>query len=210
MLPTRFSLAALMFAVLCVAVGFAALHAASEIWATAAFQLTILILLVAVVAAVFGGRGLRPFSSGVAVFGWAYIVLAFGPWFTANTAPHLLTTKSLEYLHQHISAHPLRVGDKVSVLWGSRWWRCTLIAIQGNQYLIRYDGYSPSSDEWVTAARIRGGEPIHFLRIGQSLWSLIHAVVGGVIAQWMYSRRRSDRNESSDSATMRAPQPDTP
>jgi hypothetical protein len=46
-------------------------------------------------------------------------------------------------------------GEKVEILWGSRWWAGTIKKKDGKRYRIGYDGWSSSSDEWVTATRLR-------------------------------------------------------
>jgi len=45
--------------------------------------------------------------------------------------------------------------QKVEVLWGSSWWPATILQASGGQYLIHYDGYASSWDEWVGADRLR-------------------------------------------------------
>ncbi len=47
------------------------------------------------------------------------------------------------------------VGAKVSVLWGNRWWNATVLSVKGDKYLIHYDGWASSWDEWVTSARMK-------------------------------------------------------
>jgi hypothetical protein len=43
----------------------------------------------------------------------------------------------------------------VEVLWGGRWWPATIVRREGQRAYIHYDGWSASSDEWVTPERLR-------------------------------------------------------
>ncbi|MBI3207226.1 MAG: hypothetical protein HYZ29_37155 [Myxococcales bacterium] len=47
------------------------------------------------------------------------------------------------------------VGAKVSVHWGDRWWPATVLTVKADKYLIHYDGWASSWDEWVTPARMK-------------------------------------------------------
>jgi RNA binding activity-knot of a chromodomain len=47
------------------------------------------------------------------------------------------------------------VGSKVSVAWGGKWWPATVLAVKDDKYLIHYDGWASSWDEWVTTARMK-------------------------------------------------------
>ncbi len=47
------------------------------------------------------------------------------------------------------------VGSKVQVLWGAKWWPATVLQVKDDKYLIHYDGWASSWDEWVTTARMR-------------------------------------------------------
>lgn len=47
------------------------------------------------------------------------------------------------------------VGSKVQVLWGAKWWPATVLQVKDDKYLIHYDGWGSSWDEWVTTDRMR-------------------------------------------------------
>lgn len=53
------------------------------------------------------------------------------------------------------SAPPLRSGDAVQVEWKGRWFGARILQANAGRYLVRYDGYDSSWDEWVTPARIK-------------------------------------------------------
>jgi hypothetical protein len=90
------------------AVAFAALRTASDLWFSAFYTATFVLLLVAVVAA-FVRRGReRAFWCGLAVFGWGFFLLGLGPWHSPYAGPEegrdevlnrdLLTAKAVLFL----------------------------------------------------------------------------------------------------------------
>ncbi|WP_207496949.1 agenet domain-containing protein [Aridibaculum aurantiacum] len=48
------------------------------------------------------------------------------------------------------------VNQQVEVNWKGKWYKARILEVKGNNYKVRYDGYSSKWDETVTAARIRG------------------------------------------------------
>jgi hypothetical protein len=50
---------------------------------------------------------------------------------------------------------PYRVDDAVSIQWRGDWYPGKILAVDGNRFQIRYDGYGAFWDEWVTAERLR-------------------------------------------------------
>ena len=95
MKSNRLTIAGLMTFVLFAAVGFAALRQPTLLWASAVFTATVLLLSTAVVGALARqGRG-RLIWSGAAIFGWAYLLIAFGLGSTSNGATPPFLTKAL-------------------------------------------------------------------------------------------------------------------
>src|SRR3954449_13576132 len=95
----RFSIAALMLAVLVCGVAVAALKNASDAWAGALLLLTLLLLASAVFGVVYRREGRRAFWLGFAAFGWGYLALTQAPWFVEQIGPKLPTTLLLNYAH---------------------------------------------------------------------------------------------------------------
>jgi len=73
--------------------------------------------------------------------------------------------------HERWTPEPLRrpqpvrrpvslVGQKIDIQWGGSWWPGVITAQSGGQFLVHYDGWSSSWDEWVDSSRIRGSFPI--------------------------------------------------
>ena len=92
----RPSITSALGVILFVAVGFAALREADELWASWLFPLTLVLLLVAVLLAAQRTGDRRAFWIGFALVGWGYLSLALIP----STEPRLITTKTLSHLHQ--------------------------------------------------------------------------------------------------------------
>lgn len=92
----RFHIAGALGAIVFVAVGFAALRDADELWDAWLFSLTIGLLLVAVLLAAHRNGGRRAFWIGFALFGWGYLGLSLIP----SIEPRLVVTKAIEYLRE--------------------------------------------------------------------------------------------------------------
>lgn len=64
--------------------------------------------------------------------------------------------------HRRPAARPLParrplvpIGAKIDIQWGASWWAGTVLAARDGVYLVHYDGWSSSWDEWVGIERIR-------------------------------------------------------
>ena len=94
----RFSIANLLFVVLVLAIGFAALRESSDIWDSGIFTLTLSALLISILLAIHRTESRRAFWLGFAVFGWIYLGLSLVP----SIESRLLTTKALTYLDSKV------------------------------------------------------------------------------------------------------------
>ena len=74
--------------------GMAALRSPSVLVAQAFATLALTCLMIATLAAIFATR--RALALGFAVFGWIYLVLVFGPGFSDQVAPWLLSSRLLD------------------------------------------------------------------------------------------------------------------
>ena len=99
----RFSVAGLMAVILLLAVGMAALRDPAELWASVIFTAAVTLFAASVIGAM-AHRGARRFIwAGLAVFGWAYLVISFGPWpGNAVGPPPLLPSSILDRLQDYI------------------------------------------------------------------------------------------------------------
>lgn len=46
-------------------------------------------------------------------------------------------------------------GDKVEILWNSKWYKGNVLETKGKEYKVHYDGWASSYDEWVKADRLK-------------------------------------------------------
>ena len=90
----RFTIASLLVVVLFVAVCFAGLREANESWDSGLFSLTIAVLLLSILLAIYRTEKRRAFWLGFALFGSAYLGLSLVP----SIESRLITTKALAYL----------------------------------------------------------------------------------------------------------------
>jgi hypothetical protein len=161
----RFSIAGLMITVLVIALGFAALRdPRSEVWASLIFTFAVIVLLTATLGSLIHRRASW---IGFAMFGWAGLFLAFGPLRPSDATP--IPTPLTTMLLKEMSA---RLYDNSMMPAGSS-------AI----------GYQVYTD---TAATIGGKSvmvPYTLLQTGNSLFSLVAAGAGGVIARILIARR---------------------
>jgi hypothetical protein len=108
----RYSIASLLGLVLFVAVAFAALRQADELWDSAIFSLTVGLLLISVLLAVHRTGRSRAFWLGFAVVGWAYLIVSLIP----PVESRLVTKKGLSYLDSKIPGRDASPKFAVSLL----------------------------------------------------------------------------------------------
>jgi hypothetical protein len=99
----HFSLAQLLRAVAACGFGMACILYASAPWASGLYSIALSLLVLALVGVATRIGGQRAFWTGFAIAGWAYILLATGPWFHDSIAPRLATTRLLA------AAYPLLI-----------------------------------------------------------------------------------------------------
>src|SRR5262249_876529 len=80
----------------------AALRNASDLWASLVFLATLGLLATALVGILQRRARARAFWQGFALFGWGYLVVAFGPWFADSVAPKLPTSHLIGYAHSKV------------------------------------------------------------------------------------------------------------
>jgi hypothetical protein len=92
----RFNIASMLGVISFVAVGFAALREATDLWNSGLFSLTLGVLLSAVLLAVHRTEARRAFWIGFVLFGWGYLSLSL----ISSTESRLITTQALAYLEK--------------------------------------------------------------------------------------------------------------
>lgn len=187
--PLRFSLAALIGAIVLVSLYLAALRESSSWSAEAALTLSIGLLLGGLLWAVFHPGANRLFWIGFQLCGWGYLLLAFSDWSQAQLGTRLPTTRLAEMLH---GSMPIMHNQEVLVEWHSTWYPAEVLRRDGHRNFIRYTGYGKEWDEWVGPERIRG-QFGPFLQISHSFASLLLALAGGTLASCLGATPRSAR-----------------
>jgi hypothetical protein len=191
----RFSIGALMGAIVLLGLGLAALRYPNKLWASFYFSITAAVLVFAALGAVFR-RGLpRAFWTGFSICGWLYFLVAFAPWLEGQFYPYLLTTAILDLIYSHVAAPEQ-----------------TAVALQSGQFVYGlaggFGGPPPVPEHpWVfwtgmdnAASQFSVSNNFDLLRskpfqmIGHSFFALLFAYLGGV------SARRFARLEAGPSA----------
>lgn len=104
MTGNRISLRGFMAVIALLAIEFAAMRAGSSFWYSAIYTLTVVLLLLATLAARYRRGRSGAFWFGFALFGWAYLCLVLGPWSSSHSRdtvgfqrsnPDILTTQLL-------------------------------------------------------------------------------------------------------------------
>jgi hypothetical protein len=97
---SRLSIASLMAIVCFIALDFAALKNATALWSSVLFMFTVGVLSTAILGAIACSGHARKTWAGVAIFGWVYLGIVFGPLPNGNgaTIPPLPTLVVYEYL----------------------------------------------------------------------------------------------------------------
>ena len=204
----QFSLRALLGATVFVAVACSTLLYASDTIASVVFTVTAVVLLAAVLAALFRRGTSRAFWVGFAIFGWGYLWLAHWPepgWagLPATSRPgwHLqehegLATTNLLSFTYHALLPLVRTPPPPSGVWAPR-----------PLYSAPAGSYPPSTaiGPGGSAAPLPPVAPAvpvmpaptpfsypslsSFMRVGHSLWAWLFAIFGGLLAPYLSATR---------------------
>jgi hypothetical protein len=185
----RFSIASLLGLVVCVAVGFAALRAATDLWDSAVFSAALGLLLVSVLMAVHRTERRKAFWVGFAVFGWTGLLASLVPPIEAR----LSTTKLLAYLDSSAlgrgNVETLSIAIDTSTSSASQ--SDLLVAISPSATAAN-TGRPLSVKLWDVATGKRvsanSGTTENFLRIGHSLIALLLGWLGGQVSKFLHAR----------------------
>jgi hypothetical protein len=95
----RLTISGMSAVILVCAILLAAARSPNDLWSTAAFSASLLVLGVALIGALFARRARRTYWAGFAVLGWGYMLIVFGPWCDTHIAPLLITRSVFELVH---------------------------------------------------------------------------------------------------------------
>ena len=176
----RFTIAGLLGTVLFLAVGLAALRAATDAWDSGVLGITLALLLISVLLAVHRTEGRRAYWFGFALFGWVYLVMSLVPPVEAR----LPTTKALAYLDSKVP------GRTVSAI---------AFSVEGRSIGTSHGGTVRLWDA-TTGKLLAGpnGTTEVFLRIGHSLLALVLAFLGAHLSRYLLASGPPGRAEGSE------------
>jgi hypothetical protein len=157
----QFSLRTLFALVALTAVACVALPHATRVWAASVFSLTVAVLVVAAFLAAFRRGADRAYWAGFAAVGWLYLLLVFGPALRETVGPALATELLLDELRERVQR---RITDSSGM---------------------EEDDYSFLVNDVRHYSNFLPLAP-HFNRVGHSIWSLLFALLGGLLARRLY------------------------
>lgn len=203
----RISLAQLLAIMIPIAIGLAAIASPSAFWEGAVFVLTLLVLFAAILGVIYRKGGERASWLGFSLFGWGFFLLCSDVSFefrSSSRAPsryywnageesdhpvRALTRSLVDLLPLNRKFGPKSVGEKVQVQWGGQWtyYPSSILEIKDDKFKIRYDSDPQgASDEWVGIGRIKLVDLDRSYRIGESIFAVLFAMAGAIIARYFY------------------------
>jgi hypothetical protein len=209
MRTSRRSIAALMALVVLIAVGMAGLSRPSRLWAAVLFSGVTAALTVALLVALLGRGRTRAFWTGFAVGGWVYLTLQYGPWFETQVGPYTLPTAMLDVLYPLV-APPAPTGTTTTVvtsggmpIGGSGGYgnnsTSAMMAMMMGRTTMRVAPPSPPPSPWAAWTEVDTNQgwpgtatPAAFYWVGHSLFALLAALAGAVIARRIVRARATD------------------
>jgi hypothetical protein len=184
----RFTIATLLALVVVMAVSFAALREATDLWDGGVFTAALAALLVSVLLAVHRTDNQRAFWLGFALFGSAYLIGSLSP----PVESRLPTTKDLALLDSKLSDRVVAGTWALSTAGGSPttgYAMPTLALSADGKWLVDGMGGLVQVMNPVTGAPVAGpyGTTANFVRIGHSLLALVIGFVGGCLSRRLYA-----------------------
>jgi hypothetical protein len=181
----RFSIAGLLVFILGATLGLAALTRPSCLCASVTFSLLLLSLTVAFIGAVYRRGHRRVFWTGYLACGSLYMVLSLAPWFDSHVSPRLITTAMLDLLYPRVPLLSSTTGV-VNDPW--KFWTGS-----PPDYSLAHPrvGFTlGTTDEFHgSRAGFNVATTDEFLLIGHSLFGLLVAVSGGLLARYFNEDR---------------------
>jgi hypothetical protein len=214
----RFSIGSVLLLVLVLAVGFAALRAATALWDSALLGGSIVLLLTSALLVVHRRLEKRAFWLGFSIFGWAYLLASL----IAPVESRLPTSKLLAFLD---TKWPKSVGNTFTFVDFDADGTLDL-SLAGMGALFRSNGNGtfvdvtqstavPPNPPAFTALSAVGGSFVgtgsgaeHFVRIGHSLVAVLLACLGGLLSRSLARQNlvpADARRDRADSDAVRDP-----
>lgn len=200
----QFSLVSVLIAVTAVAAGCVSLAFASPMWSSAVFTICVGLLVFSGLAAIIRGGECRARWMGVLLVGATYLLIVFGP-FSGHVKSRLLTTRILEWSHGYfessrqadaegtvtadfiiadviddVGSPDIMVREKYTAI-GEGLYR--MQPANSNIALLANVATRPSWDE--------------FHDVGQSLFVLLFALVGGYVGSLLFRAQRNSESKGT-------------
>jgi len=190
MFRIRTSIAGLMAAVFFIALAIASLLNASPLWASCLFMFAVVLMSAAILGAIAGRQKTRMTWAGVAIFGWVYLGIVFGPLKNGNgtTIPALPTMLVYEYvLRERVIPKSTSAHNKVVSL---NLIESDILSAYNSIVSMKLTGAESLLDKVsnTTTQRVLGVME-DLRRVVHSLGSIVFAFLGGLLGKLFYSRR---------------------
>lgn len=200
----RYSLGSLFLALLYLSIGCAALVNATGVWPQVAVTLTLAILVVFSLGAIFWTERRRMFAIGFSATGWLYFLLVFSD--VTNVRPYLLTESATNQLF--ITMHGEQVAPRIvyQTVMTANGRSSVKTAVYATPVLsppVPAGSNTPapvySAPVWQPAIQTAPAYPTSgqfvdsqtFANIGHSLWAVIIAFAGGITSQLLAKKSRN-------------------
>ena len=209
----RISLAQLLVVMIPIAIGMAAIASPSAFWEGTVFVLTLFLLFAAILGVIHRKGEDRAFWLGFSLFGWGFFLLCSDVSFefrSSSLAPsryywnegeepdhpvRALTRSLVNLLALNRRFGPRSVGEKVQVQWGgpASYYPSSILETKDGKYKIRYASDPQGAfDEWVGIERLKLVDLDRSYRIGESIFVLLFAMVGAIIARCFNATRKKN------------------
>jgi hypothetical protein len=188
-----------------IALGLVALRGASPTWVAAMMGLALLALAASVLLIIFRSGRTRAFWIGFATFGWLYAVLLAAGWWPVDPASDVNSPyRAHNFLTQQLSSATYHwlygkafeeyfASSPSAGMGGPGGYSGPYAGSAGNMYASsgNMPGGMPAGSGMVgpalTPRQPPGPNHSDFVRVAHALWTLVFAVVGGCLANWLYS-----------------------
>jgi len=154
-----------MLLVAAVALAMSAARSPTSVLAAAEFSGSLLLMLGGILGVIYGRGARRAFWVGFELFGWGYLVLAFGPWFAMEVQPHLASTRLMAELYPILHSSPPSAKTFA--------------------YVKDMDLYSYAYRDYDTLVMWERNR-MNFIRSGHAAFAQLLALAGGFLARRLY------------------------
>jgi hypothetical protein len=189
----RYRLSSLFLGLLYLSIGFAALVNASGVWPQVAVTMTVAILTLVSLAALFWVERKRAFAIGFSATGWLYFLLVSSS--VTNVRPYLVTDTATIILFATIHTEP---AAPIGFVWETGATAAGPVRVRRVMYPAAPVVAPPPIPSTTVAAgptlgfsTTPAGPQIDFdafSNIAHSLWAVVVGLIGGITAQLLYAR----------------------